>query len=58
MAAPKLTGYRIFTATGYGGYVELGTTKQVAQPFIAPAVQQAIQEFNRRGPWQKNAPKK
>jgi HK97 gp10 family phage protein len=29
----------VSTSTGYGGYVELGTVKQSAQPFIMPAVQ-------------------
>ena len=28
---------KIFTTCGYGGYVEVGTRKMAAQPFIRPA---------------------
>ena len=35
----------VSTNTGYGGYVELGTVKQRAQPFIRPAVQIVADEI-------------
>ena len=28
----------VFTTTGYGGYVELGTSRMAAQPYLTPAV--------------------
>ena len=31
--------------TGYGGYVELGTVKMAAQPYIMPAVQKIAGEI-------------
>ncbi|HUT58988.1 MAG TPA: HK97-gp10 family putative phage morphogenesis protein [Phycisphaerae bacterium] len=30
---------RIFTQSGYGGYLELGTKKMAARPFIRPALE-------------------
>lgn len=32
----------VYTQTGYGAYVELGTARQGAQPFLAPAFKQAF----------------
>jgi len=32
----------VYTQTGYGGYVELGTSRQAAQPFLAPAFKEAF----------------
>lgn len=40
---------KIETRCGYGAYVELGTRKQAAQPFLAPAAQQALDAV--RGPF-------
>lgn len=34
----------------YLRYLELGTTKMVARPFLFPAVQQALEEFKQRYP--------
>jgi HK97 gp10 family phage protein len=36
---------RITTNCGYGGWVELGTVKAAAEPFIWPAFEQAIQRL-------------
>jgi len=33
---------KVITSTGYGAYVELGTRKMAAQPYVAPAFQQAV----------------
>lgn len=35
----KLTG-RLFTQSGYGGYLEVGTAKMPARPYMVPAVEQ------------------
>jgi len=35
VAADSVT---VATATGYGGYVELGTSRMAAQPFMRPAL--------------------
>jgi HK97 gp10 family phage protein len=32
----------IFTQSGYGGYLELGTAKMGARPYIQPAVQEYV----------------
>ena len=36
---------RIFTESGYGAYLELGTARMVARPYIGPAVTQAFQKL-------------
>lgn len=41
----------IQTRTGYGAYVELGTKRRAATPYLAPAVDQAVKEFEESGPW-------
>ncbi len=33
--------FRIYTQSGYGGYLELGTAKMSAKPYIYPAFQRA-----------------
>lgn len=38
---------KISTRCGYGAYVELGTRRAAAQPFLAPAVQQVAQRIAR-----------
>lgn len=35
----KLVG-RLFTQSGYGGYLEVGTVKMPARPYMVPAVEQ------------------
>ena len=37
--------WEITTATGYGAYVELGTTNMAAQPYFAPAYETARKQF-------------
>jgi len=39
------------TRTGYGAYVELGTSHMAAQPYFAPAVAQALDDLEGSGPW-------
>ena len=34
----KLTG-RLFTQSGYGGYLEVGTSKMAPRPYMVPAVE-------------------
>lgn len=41
----------IRTRTGYGAYVELGTRRMAAQPYMAPGFAQAVQDFEASGPW-------
>lgn len=36
----------------YAGYVELGTSKMAAQPFLVPAVEQVGNEYNDGSKWQ------
>jgi len=36
------------TETGYGAYVEFGTSKMAAQPFLAPSYQIAMEATRRR----------
>ena len=42
---PPITGFRVFTISGYGGYLEIGTSKMRAQPYIQPAFEMAVQEL-------------
>lgn len=43
------TGDDVFVSsnTGYGGYVELGTVKMSAQPYIVPAAEKIAAEIGR-----------
>lgn len=43
----SMLGWEIFTATGYGAYVELGTKRMPAYPYFAPAYEVARKEFAR-----------
>jgi len=40
--------YRIYTQSNYGGYLELGTSRMAARPYIAPSVQAAMREAGKR----------
>ena len=37
--------FRVFTESGYGAYLELGTWKMAARPYFATAFRQAVAEF-------------
>jgi len=45
-------GFSLFTQTGYGGYVELGTSSRAANPYLRPGIEAATDIFEsklRRG---------
>lgn len=48
---PKSRNFRVFTQTGYGGFVELGTARMPAQPFLAPAIGTTVREFQDGDKW-------
>jgi HK97 gp10 family phage protein len=37
---------RVFTESGYGGWLEIGTTRMSAQPYFRPAYEETKSEFN------------
>lgn len=41
----------LYTTTGYGAFLELGTRDMAARPFLAPAVLETIQEFSSQSKW-------
>ena len=41
---------QVHTETGYGAYVELGTSRQRAQPYMAPGFHAANEDMARRYP--------
>lgn len=41
----------IQTRCGYGAFVELGTTRRAATPYLAPAVQQTMSDLLGDTPW-------
>jgi HK97 gp10 family phage protein len=44
----KLTlNFEIYTESGYGGYLELGTKKMAARPYFAPAFQHAYSDLKK-----------
>ena len=42
--------FELFTESGYGGYLELGTKKMPARPYFAPAFQQALSRLEKTRP--------
>lgn len=48
---PSRRKFRVFTQTGYGGFVELGTAKMNKQPFLAPAIGATVREFQDGSKW-------
>lgn len=48
---PSSRKFRVFTQTGYGGFVELGTAKMAKQPFLAPAIGATVREFQDGSKW-------
>lgn len=44
-------GFRVYSQTGYGGYVHEGTARQQANPFLSRAAEQTIAEFNDGKKW-------
>lgn len=45
------TSTRMFSQTGYGAYLELGTSKMPARPYFSPAIGEAIKEFDDGRKW-------
>lgn len=41
----------VFTESGYGGFLELGTSRMAARPYFAPAAVEAEREFEKGMPW-------
>jgi len=41
--------WRIFTRSSYGAWLELGTSRMAARPYMAPAIQEAAREMERKG---------
>jgi len=41
-------GFRVFATSGYGGYLEIGTSKMAARPYIKPAFDRAMAEAHSR----------
>ncbi len=44
-------GARVYTRSGYGAFLELGTAHMAARPYISKGVGQAIREFNDGKKW-------
>ena len=44
-------GFVIFSGSGYGGFLEEGTARMVAQPHFAPGLAQARRELEDGGRW-------
>jgi hypothetical protein len=42
---------KLETRCGYGAYVELGTARRPATPYLAPAVQETVADLEASGPW-------
>jgi hypothetical protein len=50
---PRGAGFVLGSGSGYGGYLELGTSKMVARPHFQPGIDQARREFEDGGRWNK-----
>lgn len=48
---PGTGSHRIFTQTGYGGYVHNGTRFMAGNPFLVRGLDRALPEFLNSGPW-------
>jgi len=42
---------RVQTETGYGGYVNFGTSRMAANPFMQRALDKAVNDFQKEGEW-------
>jgi len=42
MPAKGHMGFRIYTQSGYGGFLEVGTVKMSARPYISPGFERAV----------------
>lgn len=49
----KIKGTRLFSQSGYGAYLELGTSKMAARPHFSKALRQAISLFQSGSKWGK-----
>jgi HK97 gp10 family phage protein len=45
---PEGVKAELFTQSGYGGYIEVGTSKMKAQPYLWPAFQEGITAIGER----------
>lgn len=45
--AEKKDEYIVFTESGYGGWLEIGTSKMPARPYIKTGYEEAAREFQR-----------
>lgn len=50
--APKEGAAHVGPSVEYAAYVELGTSRMAAQPFLVPAVEQVGREYNDGSKWQ------
>lgn len=46
-----MPGFSMSTHSGYGGYLEIGTSAMAAQPYMVPAVEAAFSEEGEALPW-------
>lgn len=47
----RVIGASVFSQSGYGGFLELGTSRMAAQPYFRPALDETIQEFDDGEKW-------
>jgi len=43
--------FRVFSESGYGGWLEFGTARMAARPYFAPSFQKARREFENESRW-------
>ena len=41
-------GFSVYTQSGYGAFLELGTKRRAARPYIMPGIRRSIQEAEAR----------